>query len=206
MGETVISGKPRANALTGSPVRSTGFRAKLKLPGVPRYVLPGWENDAFDTATVTAGELVYTPILVSETTTYTMIWIRVEDPPVAGLCRMGVYRFQDGIPGALVLDAGTVSTTPPGVKEIAISLTLQPGYYFLARVCDAAPNLRCVKRLSPYTYPLTTFSQAQDLQHHRTLLAVTGRAAQVAGGLANPATTPNATQDTQQACVALREN
>ena len=206
MGEVVTTGRPRGSALTGSSVRSLGFFAKLKLPGVPRYVLPGWENEAFDTVTVTPGELVYTPILVSETTTYTRIWIRTVGPSVAGLCRLGVYRFTDGAPGALVLDAGTVATDPPGVKEIVIALQLQPGYYFLARVCDAAANLRCVKRLEPFGYPLSTFSQAQDLQHHRTLLAVAGQSAQVAGGLADPATAPDDTQDTEQSCVALRES
>ena len=206
MGEVVTTGKPRANALTGSSVRSIGFFAKLKLPGVPRYVLPGWENEAFDTVTVTAGERSYTPILVSETTTYTRIWIRSLGPPVVGLCRLGVYRFRDGAPGALVLDAGSVATDPPGVKEIVISLQLQPGYYFLARVIDAAANLRCIKRLDPYGYPLSTFAQSQNLQHHRTLLAVAGQVAQVAGGLADPATTPTDTQDTEQSCVALREN
>ncbi|MFC1936022.1 hypothetical protein ACFLX9_04665, partial [Chloroflexota bacterium] len=175
MGAFVTTGKPRASALSGSSVRSLGFFPKLKLPGVPRYVLPGWENEDFDTVTVTSGQMVYTPILVSETTTYTRIFIKTVNPSVAGLCRLGVYRFQDGAPGSLVLDAGTVATDPPGVKEIVIALLLQPGYYFLARVCDAAAKFQGVRDKDPLTYPLSAFSIAQDLKHDRTLLAVAGQ-------------------------------
>lgn len=47
--------------------------------------------------------------------------------------RFGIYAYgANGRPGALILDAGTASTTSIGAKEVTVSLTLQPGWYFYA--------------------------------------------------------------------------
>ena len=207
MSEIVRTGTPRfqPQLWTGTPGPSTGFLAKLKLPG-SRFVIPGWENESFDTRTAVVGQLVYIPILNSETTTYLGIYIRPVGAPVAGLCRLGIYAFADGLPGALILDAGTVSTSPSGVKEIVLSQQLAPGYYFMAYVLDATPDLRCCKRLDPYSYPLSTFSNSQSFTHGRVCLAVSGQVAQVAGGLADPATTPDSGEDAESVCVAMRES
>jgi len=57
--------------------------------------------------------------------------------------RLGIYEMNSsGQPGALVLDAGTVSVATTGLKEVTISqaLTADKGYY-LAWVTDGTPSL-----------------------------------------------------------------
>ena len=53
--------------------------------------------------------------------------------------RMGIYAH-DGIddPGDLIVDAGTASVASTGIKEIAITETLDPGLYWLAIVSDSS--------------------------------------------------------------------
>jgi hypothetical protein len=52
--------------------------------------------------------------------------------------RLGVYADDGhGYPGALVLDAGTLSTNATGEVDVTISQELSPGLYHLAVLCDA---------------------------------------------------------------------
>lgn len=76
------------------------------------------------------------PFLVTESTDYTGIAVKVD--AIAGTgARLAIYADDgDGYPGSLLLDAGTVSTTTTGWKEVAINITLEPGVYWLARNTD----------------------------------------------------------------------
>lgn len=56
--------------------------------------------------------------------------------------RMGIYAHEAGLPGSLILDCGEVSAGSTGVKDIAISLTLDPGIYWLTSVYAGTPTLR----------------------------------------------------------------
>lgn len=61
--------------------------------------------------------------------------------------RMGIYRADpvSGLPGALVLDAGTInSAVGTGVKELVINQALTPGVYFIGGVAQGgvAPTMR----------------------------------------------------------------
>ena len=204
MGQFLITGRPRYQPQnwTGVP-GGMGVFPKLSVAG-DKFTLPGWENEAFDDHTLTANQMIYIPCLVSEPTTYTGMFVRV-NASAAGDLRMGIYRYFAGQPGALVLDAGTVSTGSNGVKEIAISQFLEAGYYFLAYVCDATPDLRCIKRLDPFTFPISGFDTAQNFAHRRVILVLEGQGGQVSGGLADPATTAPDVEGADAACVALRE-
>jgi len=84
------------------------------------------------------------PFFVPVITTYTSIVCEVTTLS-AGNLRMGIYRDSTsapGTPGALVLDAGVVSTGTTGAKSITISQSLDPGWYWLASVSDASATLR----------------------------------------------------------------
>lgn len=61
---------------------------------------------------------------------------------VAGLCRLGVYADNGRVyPGALVSDAGEISTGITGLREIVIARTLNTGFYWLVCLLNAAPSM-----------------------------------------------------------------
>jgi len=61
----------------------------------------------------------------------------------AGSARLGVYADSGAIyPGALILDAGVVTTGTTGIRWLEANLSFLPGLYWLARLQDAAPSLQ----------------------------------------------------------------
>jgi hypothetical protein len=65
-----------------------------------------------------AGKLIKLEILFNDTTPN-------------GNVRMGVYADNSGIPGALLIDAGAKAVTNGWVSISGLSLTVNPGYYWL---------------------------------------------------------------------------
>lgn len=81
------------------------------------------------------GTAYLTPFFVTKTTTYTKIAVRVLSGASAGrTARLGIYGTTNGLPDALILDAGTVDCSTTGSKSITINQTLTPAVYFLATV------------------------------------------------------------------------
>ena len=95
------------------------------------------------TAPIPADLLYAWPIWFSSTETWTRIGIYVDTGVAATNARIGVYaNGADNRPGALVLDAGTVSTATTGEKEITISQSLTANtVYWLAVVSDDASGM-----------------------------------------------------------------
>ena len=95
------------------------------------------------TVAMAANKLYSVPFLVWKPTTYTVIGLEMTSA-TAGNFRLGIYN--DGgsdAPGTLKLDAGAVALgSAAGFKSIAISQLLNPGWYHLAVVSDAAPTVR----------------------------------------------------------------
>jgi hypothetical protein len=91
---------------------------------------------------VAANTLYMMPVMVPFDFTATALSIRVT-ALAAGTVRMGIYADNNGVPGMLVLDAGTISTSAATLREIAISQPLLSGAYWLAAVFDAAPTVNC---------------------------------------------------------------
>jgi hypothetical protein len=98
---------------------------------------------SFATGTLTntalvANSLWAVPFLLTEQHNFDQIGISVSTAGAAGgLARLGIYEAgANGLPGALVQDAGTVTTDTTGVKIITIGRLLQPNLYFLALVAD----------------------------------------------------------------------
>ena len=111
-------------------------------PPIVRWTSPGWYwTDPFSSV-VTANRIYYMPIYVEETTTYIRIGIEVNAGDGAGgVADLRIFEWDNGVPGDLILSAGTVSTNGAGLKEIVIAEALTPGYYFLAVRCDQTPTL-----------------------------------------------------------------
>ncbi len=111
-----------------------GYAANLYYPSIfPQYNITG--------SAVTADILYLTPFLVGVTATFTRIGLEVTSL-ASGAARLGIYNFTGGLPGPLVLDAGTINTGSAAVLEVTISQKLAPGWYFLAVVFNATPSVR----------------------------------------------------------------
>jgi hypothetical protein len=142
------------------------FGRFLSRAGVTRYTTPGWFI-ASETSggNPVADTMLFLPILVQEVRTFDRIALWVTTLAAGEVARLGVYEADldaDGLsPGALILDAGTVSLASTGAKEITIDLALGPGYYFLAFVDESTtPRYRYPTAASGLTVPITAASQS----------------------------------------------
>lgn len=95
------------------------------------------------TFTVATNRMYLTPVFVPRVISFDRI--AVNTTTTAGtIVRMGLYAPDvNNEPYSLILDAGTISTTASGVREIAISVTLSPGFYYTATWWDGAPTVTC---------------------------------------------------------------
>lgn len=99
-----------------------------------------FSRDAETNLTVTSNRLYALPIFVPQDSTYTGIGISVTT--IGGSsARLGIYENLGGVPGDLLLDAGTVPTTTTGAKEISISEDLTSGWYWLTMVFNGAATI-----------------------------------------------------------------
>ncbi len=173
-----------------------------------RYTIPGYDFQGQQSVNFPVGDLMYMLIYVPSTVTYDRIGIQVNTAVAASNARLGIYHPHSSgeRPGALLLDAGVVSTATTGIKEINISQELTPGFHFLAMVRDAeaAVRLRGIDTANE-VYGTLMASKATGMWGSPIAVqGTTGRQADVAGGL--PATAPAI--DTQLShegvCVWLR--
>lgn len=94
------------------------------------------------TGTRPNGFMTCMPFQVETSHTFTAINCEVTSAGSAGaLIRLGVYAMAStGVPGALVLDAGTVSGTGTGLQTISgLTLNLPAGWYHLAALIEGSP-------------------------------------------------------------------
>jgi len=112
------------------------------IPPIVRWVAPGWCWQSGVNQLVTANRIYYMPIYVPESVSYDRIGFNCAvGDGAAGLADLRIFAWTAGVPGALVLSAGTVSTNAAAAKEIVIAQTLTQGLYFLAIMVDQAPQL-----------------------------------------------------------------
>jgi hypothetical protein len=109
-----------------------------------RYQLGGYSNGVSATnSTVSSGVLYALPFMVTKTTTVTTMASDIETN-VTGNAEMGIYADNgNGLPGALVLDAGNFSTNSLGTRTITgLTTVLTPGQYWVAIVYSATPGVK----------------------------------------------------------------
>jgi len=93
------------------------------------------------TLAMAANKLYAEPFYVGVATTFTKISIDVTTVG-SGHCELGIYNNNSGAPGSLLVDAGYVADSSPGAQEITgQSITLAPGWYWLATGCSDTPSL-----------------------------------------------------------------
>lgn len=101
------------------------------------YYSFGLTHAATTSYVLTNNRMYLRPFWVTARRTFDRIGVNVTGASTAasgGVLRMGIYGPGNGEPGALILDAGTVSSESMGAKEIAITQTLNAGVYWLACV------------------------------------------------------------------------
>lgn len=174
-----------------------GQLAKIK-PGVTRWVLPGWFGYNGVSFAITAGRIYYIPILVTETTTFIRIGIGV-DVAAAGTVELRIYNWNDGVPGSLVLNAGTVDTGTVGAKEITISQELTQGNYFLAFRGTGTPQLVGLDVTFAMVVPVAGYAVSLFGDIRRVIMFADA-------AFADPAPAPTGALDPDYAMVLLREN
>jgi hypothetical protein len=135
-------------ALSGQVARSGGYVAAL--------------------GTVSAGTITgtarATPIALATSGTADRIGIEVTTLQASSTINLGIYNEDTatGLPGTLVLDAGTVDSSSTGFKEITISQSLAAGRYWL--VCRTAGGTSPSTRTMTTTYNIPYVSNQTDLQ------------------------------------------
>ncbi len=123
------------------------------IPPIARWVTPGWQVATSVGSVVTANRTYYQAIYIPQSVSYDRIGINVQAGDGAGgAADLRIFEWDTGVPGDLVLSAGTVSTNAGGAKEIVIAETLN-GLYFLATRCDQTPTIRGI--LVAGTMPVT---------------------------------------------------
>lgn len=154
--------------------------------------VPGASFQSSAATFVVGSDIYYSPFQVERAIDVNQLSVEITGAGVAGnTCRIGVYEDDDGDfqPDALIDDAGTVASDSTGWKNVAVTFTLQPGFYLSALICDSAPSLRLHTPHSYLTGPIdgTTTSTARFMHIIRDS-APTGTPH--ASGFADPGDSP----------------
>jgi len=151
------------------------------------WEIPGWRIMGVTEGHAVAGILYCYPIFVPETTLYYKIGAGVKVLAEGALARLGIYNWDNGLPGSLNLDAGTIDVSTTGAKTITINHTLTRGYYFLAFVSDSNPRF-WAPDLERSSACITGFGgDGVGSPMDYVSLDLAGQSAMVAGGFPDPA-------------------
>lgn len=158
-------------------------KAQLTALGVMIPTVPiglGLEaSGAITTADTGEGTFRAAPVFVPVTSTWDRISCEVAVVGSAGsLIRLGIYADDgSGLPGALILDAGTEDGTVLGAHHKVISQALTPGWYWVGAAIQGAAVTRPVMRSiqGPYTLTgVTTGLGSANFQRTAVVGSVTG--------------------------------
>ena len=89
------------------------------------------------------GNFIYaTNYPVPITATFDRIAISIQQLEAGKFARLGIYEDNNGYPGALVVDGGTVSVGATGLRTVTINQQLTRGKYWIAVLSDATGTAR----------------------------------------------------------------
>ena len=152
-----------------------------------RFAIPGWYAYGMSIVLPTIAALYFIPIYVPSLYTYTGILCHVASAVAGVTARMGVYGWSGGGPGALLLDAGTVSLATTGAKETTISLALDAGWYFLTFTCNGISTMRTIDGATAAVPPIGGSENFAGLQPEVVVLGASLRSNDTLSGFINPA-------------------
>lgn len=132
-----VSALPSWESAGGGGFPNGGYRTGS------RYYFGFPFNGSTNTLVLVADRLYSRPFMVGAQATFTRIGVRISAADSGKVIRLGVYRWENGLPTSLVFDAGTVSAGSTGDAEITISQALAPGVYAFALISDGTPTVFC---------------------------------------------------------------
>lgn len=103
---------------------------------------------------LTNGNLYFVPFQIWQTTTWQKIGVDINATDATGAVRVGVYSDNNGVPGARLVDAGTVSTSASGSVFVTTTITLTPGRYWSAIVLQGATGTPSTYEATGITFPI----------------------------------------------------
>lgn len=112
----------------------------------------GIGNLEFGTTAMVANVFAAIPIFIPRTSAFDRIGLEVTTAGAGGsTARVGIYRDSNGAPGQIVAgsDAGALATDAVAVVESSISVSLTPGWYWLANLFSATPTCRAFITSTP---------------------------------------------------------
>ena len=121
-----------------------GLSAAVALPYVNRtsgYRYIGSVTPSIGQATPTQNQLQAVPFYVGNPTSFNGIGVNVQVGAASTTVRLGIYADNSGRPGALIVDAGTVSTATTGEKIASITQTLSGSIWLAAVSQVGTPTL-----------------------------------------------------------------
>lgn len=137
------------------------------VPGV-KYVPP--TPSALTNATALANVLKATPFYVPQATTLDQLTVRVNTLTVGASISLGIYGTTDGLPDALLLDAGAVSAATTGDKTITgVGLALSQQWIWIATLLSASVTMTHLQNTSigsGVPIGMATLSNAQGANTH----------------------------------------
>jgi hypothetical protein len=128
-----------------SPVGGAGLASNLQY-AAGRYYSPTVDVSTGTIAAVN-DRLWVVPFEVGQFTNFDRIATEVTTVGTTGnVGRLGVYGTVNGLPGSLIVDAGTFDATILGAAEKVINIALNPGLYWLGYVSQigVAANVRAL--------------------------------------------------------------
>ncbi len=109
------------------------------------------------------------PFFAPRRRAYDRIAINVTGPEAGKSVRLGIYRHdrEAVAPGGLFLDTGTVSLGVEGKRELVLSSTLTPGWWWLALLSDATGTGRVAASGTVGGDPMLGYDDADNTSFHR---------------------------------------
>lgn len=139
--------------------RVNNFAPVGQFPRAGAYIVP---RCGISVSGIPNSQLRASPIDIQADLTADRIGIEVTTAHATTVTRVGIYADDPdtGLPGALVLDAGTLDVTTTGFKEATISQLLSAGRWWLAAVNQGSSGTPVVRSNANVTL-LPSFSQGE---------------------------------------------
>jgi hypothetical protein len=123
-------------------------------------LVSGWyagPAGVIDTISMAANVAMYTPFPVERNVTIDRIGLNIAAGVAASTVRLGIYGDTGGLPGTLLVDAGTINSASTGYMEITISTAITTGRVWLCAVMQggASPVTAWAVRF-PFAGPMPT--------------------------------------------------
>lgn len=126
------------------------------------YLSPGQYDPSFSTFIASSSNdltLFFTPFAVQNEFTFDRMGISIQSAgTAAGVARIGLYNDDNGSPGTLAFDAGTVAIDATNGQEATINQTLSPGWYWFALTHNESAGVAVIRAIGPGVGNITGYS------------------------------------------------